>query len=38
LKQIGFGGKIMMECGWTDLKTEAGPAMRYLEAQWRDAK
>jgi sugar phosphate isomerase/epimerase len=37
LKQIGFDGKIMMECGWTDLKTEAGPAMKYLEAQWRDA-
>jgi sugar phosphate isomerase/epimerase len=38
LQQIGFTGKIMMECGWTDLNTEAGPAMRYLEEQWRSSK
>jgi sugar phosphate isomerase/epimerase len=34
LKDIGFSGKIMMECGWTDLRTEAGPALEYLERQW----
>jgi sugar phosphate isomerase/epimerase len=34
LKDIGFSGKIMMECGWTDLRTEVGPALEYLERQW----
>jgi sugar phosphate isomerase/epimerase len=34
LQQIGFQGKIMMECRWYDLNTEAGPAIRYLEEQW----
>jgi sugar phosphate isomerase/epimerase len=35
LQEIGFRGKIMIECGWKDLKTEAGPALRYLQDQWR---
>lgn len=38
LRDIGFTGKIMMECGWTDLKTEAGPALKYLERQWKETE
>jgi sugar phosphate isomerase/epimerase len=38
LQDIGFSGKIMMECGWTDLKAEAGPALRYLEQQWEESR
>jgi sugar phosphate isomerase/epimerase len=38
LRDIGFSGKIMMECGWTDLKTEAGPALEYLERQWKEVR
>jgi sugar phosphate isomerase/epimerase len=34
LKEIGFRGRIMMECGWKDLRMEAGPALAYLERQW----
>jgi len=33
LKEIGFTGKIMMECGWKDLGTEAPVALKYLQAQ-----
>jgi sugar phosphate isomerase/epimerase len=33
LRDIGFTGKIMMECGWKDLATEAPVAMKYLQAQ-----
>jgi sugar phosphate isomerase/epimerase len=36
LRDIGFTGKIMMECGWMDLSKEAGPALRYLERQWQE--
>lgn len=33
MKEIGFTGKIMMECGWKDLVTEAPVALKYLQAQ-----
>jgi sugar phosphate isomerase/epimerase len=32
-KDIGYTGKIMMECGWTDLRTEAPIALKYLQDQ-----
>jgi sugar phosphate isomerase/epimerase len=33
LRDIGFTGKIMMECGWKDLAIEAPIALKYLQAQ-----
>jgi sugar phosphate isomerase/epimerase len=33
LKDIGFAGKIMMECGWNDLQKEAPVALQYLQEQ-----
>jgi len=33
LKEIGFTGKIMMECGWKDISIEAPIALKYLQAQ-----
>jgi sugar phosphate isomerase/epimerase len=33
LKEISFTGKIMMECGWKDLGTEAPVALKFLQAQ-----
>ncbi|MGL6269792.1 MAG: sugar phosphate isomerase/epimerase family protein, partial [Chitinophagaceae bacterium] len=33
LRDIGFTGKIMMECGWKDLAIEAPMALKYLQAQ-----
>ena len=33
LKDIGFTGKIMMECGWKDLQKEAPVALQYLQDQ-----
>ena len=34
---IGYKGLIMMECGWTDPATEAGPALAYLQGQLDEA-
>jgi sugar phosphate isomerase/epimerase len=36
MKDIGFTGKIMMECGWKDLAIEAPFALHYLQAQLND--
>ncbi len=33
LRDIGFTGKIMMECGWKDLAIEAPIALKYLQGQ-----
>jgi sugar phosphate isomerase/epimerase len=38
LRDIGFSGKIMMECGWTDLSKEAGEALKYLQEQWGESR
>jgi sugar phosphate isomerase/epimerase len=37
LKEIGFNGKIMMECGWKDLQSEAPAALTYLQGQLNDS-
>jgi sugar phosphate isomerase/epimerase len=37
LKEIGFTGKIMMECSWKDLTIEAPIALQYLQTQLNDA-
>lgn len=33
MRLIGYKGLIMMECGWTDPASEAGPALTYLQGQ-----
>ncbi|WP_159456171.1 sugar phosphate isomerase/epimerase family protein [Chitinophaga eiseniae] len=33
LRSIGYNGRIMMECRWTDPAKEYAPAVAYLEAQ-----
>jgi sugar phosphate isomerase/epimerase len=33
LKEIGFTGKIMMECVWKEISNEAPLALKYLQAQ-----
>ncbi|CAL1518612.1 sugar phosphate isomerase/epimerase family protein [Chitinophaga sp. MM2321] len=37
LKKIGYSGRIMMECRWTDPVTEYKPAVIYLQRQLREA-
>jgi sugar phosphate isomerase/epimerase len=37
LKLIGYSGLIMMECGWTNMEEEAGPALKYLQGQLDEA-
>ena len=37
LKDIGFTGKIMMECGWKDLQHEAPVALQYLQGQLNES-
>lgn len=37
LKDIGFTGKIMMECGWKDLQKEAPEALQYLQEQLNES-
>jgi sugar phosphate isomerase/epimerase len=37
LKEIGFTGKIMMECGWKDLPKEAPVALQYLQGQLNES-
>jgi sugar phosphate isomerase/epimerase len=37
LKEIGFTGKIMMECGWKDLPKEAPAALQYLQEQLNES-
>jgi len=33
LKDIGFTGKIMMECGWKVIEKEAPLSLQYLQEQ-----
>jgi len=37
LKDIGFSGKIMLECGWKDLQKEAPAALGYLQGQLNES-
>ena len=37
VRQIGYDGRISMECDWRDLKSEAAPSVRYLKDQLRQA-
>lgn len=36
LRDIGYKGRIMMECKWTDPAREYAPAVAYLEGQLRE--
>lgn len=36
LRSIGYKGRIMMECKWTDPATEYAPAVAYLEGQLKE--
>jgi sugar phosphate isomerase/epimerase len=33
LKQIGYRDRIMIECRWENVDTQAGPAFEYLRGQ-----
>lgn len=37
LKNIGYTGYVMIECRWTDVSTEARPAIEYLRKQIANA-
>ena len=37
MKDIGFTGKIMMECGWKDLQKEAPLSLQYLQEQLKES-
>ncbi|GCE31813.1 hypothetical protein KDA_72970 [Dictyobacter alpinus] len=37
LHQISYDQRISIECNWTDLATEAGPALATLRTQWTES-
>jgi sugar phosphate isomerase/epimerase len=37
LRDIQYSGALAIECGWGDLKTEAGPALLALQKQWTES-
>jgi sugar phosphate isomerase/epimerase len=37
LRPAGYAGRISLECGWTDLGREAGPAVEAVREQWTTA-
>ncbi|HUX02311.1 MAG: sugar phosphate isomerase/epimerase family protein [Phycisphaerae bacterium] len=34
LRAIGYDGRISLECSWTDMRAQLGPAIRFLRCQW----
>jgi sugar phosphate isomerase/epimerase len=37
LKELGYDGRISLECGWKDLKTQLAPSLEFLRREWQAA-
>ncbi|HUS46370.1 MAG TPA: sugar phosphate isomerase/epimerase family protein [Phycisphaerae bacterium] len=37
LKEIGYGGRISLECQWNEVKSQLGPTLKFLRREWEAA-